>query len=626
MWSFGRAWRDIQRSWGIDPGPEPEAMPAPPRVAAPAAGEGAARRAAQDGGVAAARNRVGGDEQAPQPPQQRRDVRAAQRALEAGEDPLEWRELQDGRGYARGHGANEDEEDEFFLEDEGDFGGTVAIVALCMLLACVTSLFFSLCDGVRALTGSGTRGAAGSCTSDSAPSTRLVIPPRRSPQPHPPRSPALLSSRIRRRRRYRHRRRRSLCRQCRAAARTNGSADATRGRVSERAGRVARRFLAAAAVATSQIVCLELKLARESCVHARSWLCCASATPPGGLLLPLTQSASSTPRAREMDGAADGPPHPPEGSSLLLETALLSCVRLALFIACRHYVNLSLFSDLRNVIREDGLVTDLDSPDDGAIELEDAEDGYFGLSAGGGGAAAGASSGGKGARERQEGLGQAAAGLVTGRRGLSWEGGRRGLSLSGAAGAGGTAVAGRAYTRLSTALFCLSFSESGMLFTLLLFGDAVSARCVPRPPFLPPTQADPSLPSYPALATSIGPSACSPFSASSSSSYPSACASSSRTARDPTSPALSSSLSPRSPSTSLSSIALGPSLPRSTSSRVHTPLVRSLFRAAPAGDEAHLPFVDRPCQRAPLAHLRARRGAYCDAVRWRCGQHGVGGV
>lgn len=157
MWSFGRAWRDIQRSWGIDPGPEPEAMPAPPRVAAPAAGEGAARRAAQDGGVAAARTRVGGDEQAPQPPQQRRDVRAAQRALEAGEDPLEWRELQDGRGYARGHGANEDEEDEFFLEDEGDFGGTVAIVALCMLLACVTSLFFSLCDGVRALTRYGPR-------------------------------------------------------------------------------------------------------------------------------------------------------------------------------------------------------------------------------------------------------------------------------------------------------------------------------------------------------------------------------------------------------------------------------------------------------------------------------------
>ncbi|GAA5897484.1 hypothetical protein JCM8208_003284 [Rhodotorula glutinis] len=140
LWSFGRAWRDVQRSWGIDPGPEPEPMPAapaPPRAAAPPG----AGNAAQGGAGAAPRepaaqlDRPVGDEQPQQQPQQRRDVRAAQRALEGAEEPLEWREFQDGRGYGRGHAADEDEDDEFFLDDEGDFGGTVAIVALCMLLA-----------------------------------------------------------------------------------------------------------------------------------------------------------------------------------------------------------------------------------------------------------------------------------------------------------------------------------------------------------------------------------------------------------------------------------------------------------------------------------------------------------
>ncbi|BGP44922.1 hypothetical protein JCM10450v2_000737 [Rhodotorula kratochvilovae] len=167
-----------------------------------------------------------------------------------------------------------------------------------------------------------------------------------------------------------------------------------------------------------------------------------------------------------MDGA-EGASAPDASSSLLVETALLSCVRLALFVACRHYVNISLFSDLRDVIREDGLATDLDSPDGDAVELEDAENGYFGLSAGaGGGAAAGGA--GKAARDREDGLGAA-----VGRKSPALDAARR-ASL--AVGLGGSTVAGRAYTKLSTALFCLSFSESGMLFTLLLFGDVVSER------------------------------------------------------------------------------------------------------------------------------------------------------
>ncbi|BGO96760.1 ERAD-associated protein [Rhodotorula toruloides] len=107
VWSFGRAWRDIQRNWGIDPGPEPEVVPLQQgRVGAVA------------GGAAGAAGEAGRD---------------AQRAIEAHDEGLDWREYQDQRGFGRGHG--EDEDDEFYLEDEGDFGGTVAIVALCMLLA-----------------------------------------------------------------------------------------------------------------------------------------------------------------------------------------------------------------------------------------------------------------------------------------------------------------------------------------------------------------------------------------------------------------------------------------------------------------------------------------------------------
>lgn len=105
MWNFGRAWRDIQRNWGINPGPEPDAIQAhgqDPAAAEAGAGEGA-------GGAS---------------------ERATRRALAGEEDPMEWEGYRT-RGNARGEG----EEDEFYLEEEGDFGGTVAIVALSMLLA-----------------------------------------------------------------------------------------------------------------------------------------------------------------------------------------------------------------------------------------------------------------------------------------------------------------------------------------------------------------------------------------------------------------------------------------------------------------------------------------------------------
>ncbi|GAA5849904.1 hypothetical protein JCM8547_000949 [Rhodosporidiobolus lusitaniae] len=117
LWSFGRAWRDIQRSWGIDPGPEPGVV--------------AEGRPAQQGG--------GAGEQLPHGAVEAEGGRAdhaetARRALEGhvGEGG-EWDyDGGGGGGYGRNGG---DEEDEFYMDDEGDFGGTVAIVALCMILA-----------------------------------------------------------------------------------------------------------------------------------------------------------------------------------------------------------------------------------------------------------------------------------------------------------------------------------------------------------------------------------------------------------------------------------------------------------------------------------------------------------
>ncbi|BGP12881.1 hypothetical protein JCM10213_005165 [Rhodosporidiobolus nylandii] len=158
----------------------------------------------------------------------------------------------------------------------------------------------------------------------------------------------------------------------------------------------------------------------------------------------------------------------PSGDSLLVETTLLSLVRLGFFLACRQYVNRSLFSDLRNVIREDGLSTDLDDADGEAIQLDDAENGVFGTGAGAGGGV-GASS-----KPREDGLGAAMARKGAGSAaGLS----RRESTPPGpSAATAANRASGLLYSRLASALFCLSFSESCMLFTLLLFGEAVSER------------------------------------------------------------------------------------------------------------------------------------------------------
>lgn len=167
VWSFGRAWRDIQRHWGIDPGPEPELVAVHPPQNAQNAQQG--QEQAGDGGHV----------------EQPRDVAAARNALEGNEDATEWTQWQEQRGYGRRDG--EEEEDEFFLDDEGDFGGTIAIVGLCTILASVL-FFLSRLDSVLTfflpflspLT-------AGSSTSANAPlKPTLLTPPLPQQQQHHP--------------------------------------------------------------------------------------------------------------------------------------------------------------------------------------------------------------------------------------------------------------------------------------------------------------------------------------------------------------------------------------------------------------------------------------------------------
>jgi len=144
----------------------------------------------------------------------------------------------------------------------------------------------------------------------------------------------------------------------------------------------------------------------------------------------------------------------PSSNSVLLETCLLSAARLAFFVCCRQYVNASLFSDLKLVIKQDGNADPLDSPDPDSIHLDNLELGFSNpRSAAKGLTAQPSSSNGVNSSLLSPGAG-------TPRRVPS-------------PGPSGTS---RLYTRLSTGLFCLAFSESCTLFILLLFGDVISDR------------------------------------------------------------------------------------------------------------------------------------------------------
>ncbi|GAA5844512.1 hypothetical protein JCM3766R1_007147 [Sporobolomyces carnicolor] len=137
--------------------------------------------------------------------------------------------------------------------------------------------------------------------------------------------------------------------------------------------------------------------------------------------------------------------------SIVVETALLSVVRVAYFVACRHYVNASLFSDLKSVIRSE----------DGAL-VDDDDDAGAGAGGGGGG----------GGDSVQLGdlmkISSSSSSLPLPATTPT----RHDQSSSSSP----MTRRARMYATLSSALFCVSFSESSTLFTLLLFGEAVSEQ------------------------------------------------------------------------------------------------------------------------------------------------------
>jgi len=107
-WSIDRTWRAVQRQWGFDPGPDP--IVAPPQGLQPGAG------GARDAGA--------------QAQTQLRNVQGKMEEVVRRFDD-ERQDQWTGQGGKEG-------EDEFNLEDEeADFGGTVAIVMLCIFLGWV---------------------------------------------------------------------------------------------------------------------------------------------------------------------------------------------------------------------------------------------------------------------------------------------------------------------------------------------------------------------------------------------------------------------------------------------------------------------------------------------------------
>ena len=178
--------------------------------------------------------------------------------------------------------------------------------------------------------------------------------------------------------------------------------------------------------------------------------------------------------------------HSPYTYTLVFETGLLICLRGVYFLVARHYVNVSLFSDLTSVIREDGACSSgTETPEEGAIALEEAgENSYFPISparaTGATGATGTSATKGKGRAMPGESAGEA--GTAGSPRGIKFVGA---TSIGALATPGGTGAIARKlsasnslYPRMSTTLFCLSFSESCMLFTLVLFGEAVQAGWV----------------------------------------------------------------------------------------------------------------------------------------------------
>lgn len=109
-WSIDRTWRAVQRQWGFDPGPDPTVR-APP-------GQQPGRGAGSD---------LGAEAQA--------QLRKVQDRMEdVGRRFDDEREDESGGQGGRERERREGEDEFSFEEGDSDFGGTVAIVMLCIFL------------------------------------------------------------------------------------------------------------------------------------------------------------------------------------------------------------------------------------------------------------------------------------------------------------------------------------------------------------------------------------------------------------------------------------------------------------------------------------------------------------
>ncbi|KAI5481899.1 G protein-coupled receptor 89A [Pseudohyphozyma bogoriensis] len=154
------------------------------------------------------------------------------------------------------------------------------------------------------------------------------------------------------------------------------------------------------------------------------------------------------------------------GRGVLVEFAFLLLLRGIYIMVSRHYVNISLFTDLRSVIHEDSPSSDSDSPDDlKDVQLDDAEQGIFASSSTSPTRAAPRARSNSGSNL---GAGEAGVPLLSPHKPPM----RRNSTDT----KGAVRQQNVLYPKLSSSLFCLAFSECTMLFTLVLFGEAVSER------------------------------------------------------------------------------------------------------------------------------------------------------
>ena len=149
-------------------------------------------------------------------------------------------------------------------------------------------------------------------------------------------------------------------------------------------------------------------------------------------------------------------------ASVLVEAVIVGgALRLSFYLLIRHYLRRTLLADLQQVVREDAGLSTGDGSSLPVTPSRSKMRDYF-L----GGPSPGSSS-----------LHLESPSTAVGASGLSSS---RGPSTPGG-GFGGSETA-QLSTRIASVVFCLTFAESCMLCTLVLFGGAISERRVHWPP------------------------------------------------------------------------------------------------------------------------------------------------